>query len=648
MKHLIITFLMLGSFFLNRNLVYSQTENLQTEALSAWIDSKLTKGIDSLNIVGATIVLIKDDSIRHLNGYGVSEIESKTAVDAHHSIFGVGSISKTFVATATMQLIEEGKLELDKDVNRYLKSFQLKYKFNDSITVRQLLLHTSGLDNLITGTAVRAEKDVAPLAQYLKEQKPLQIRPSGQIINYSNQGYALLGLIVEEVSGVPCFAYIRDNVLKPLEMNSSGFKRTVELKDNYVSSYLQKDQQLIPYKPDFKLDYPSGSLNATASDMGHYIAMLLNNGTYKGRQIIDSASVAKMYHESFKHFPKANCGRSLAFFESNWNGIGVYYHTGTAQGFNSQLTLIPEKNTGLFISVNSGNPLTPKSKFFLNNISNELLTKLMMESMDANETVNDKAATCSVDNSCAVNEPLEAIGSVDEPLEAFTGKYRYAFHGTSSLDKLGILMGKFMEMEIVEKDNTLEIPQWNDKLTPVSDLTFHSVLNRHIAFGKGVNEEISYFFVESCFEYYVWHKLKWYEPIKFQMFWLGSIVLILLIYMMASAVRRIFVRQRKSHLLKRVNFLLASLSLLFIVLLAYTLMTVDPMEFLYGIPLLLKFALVIPLIIIPLVLVGIYLLVKVIRFKELKTMGIIYQSLVLVATLLFIPWLQYYNLIGFN
>ncbi len=126
MKNLFLTFLILGAFFLNSNLCFSQTNNLQTKNLNTWIDSYLNKGLDSLNMAGATIVLIKDDSILHLNGYGVTDIETKTAVDAHNSIFGVGSISKTFVATATMQLFEEGKLDLDKDVNRYLTSFQLK------------------------------------------------------------------------------------------------------------------------------------------------------------------------------------------------------------------------------------------------------------------------------------------------------------------------------------------------------------------------------------------------------------------------------------------------------------------------------------------------------------------------------------------
>lgn len=630
MKQLVITFLILGAIFLNRSLSYSQTTNLQTENLTAWIDSCLTRGLDSLNIAGATIVLIQNDSVLHINGYGLADIESNTKVDFNSSIFGVGSVSKTFVATAVMQLVEEGKLKLDQDINKYLTSFQFEYKFNTPITVRHLLTHTSGLDNWVIGTSVRVEENIIPLAHYLKEQTPLQIKPSGQAIAYSNNGYALLGLIVEEVSGIPFYEYVRENILKPLEMSSSSFKRLAKHKTNYVTSYWQMGKQLIPYKPDFKLDYPSGALNSTASDMGHYISMFLNNGNYKGRKILDSATVAKMFHKSFKHFPKAKCGRSLAFPESNWYRLKLYSHTGTNQGFNSQLTLIPEKNTGLFISVNSGNHLTKKSKLFINQLTFNILTQLMPE--------------CMVEEEKIKNAP--SIGSVDEPLESFTGKYRYSWYGTSTLDKLGILIGSAPEIEIVQKDNGLEIVQWHDKLTPISGLTFHSIYDRYLAFGKGYNGEISYFFAESNTESYAWHKLRWYEPINFQKFWLGSIVIILLIYIIATAVRKIFVRNKKSYHLKCINFSLASLILIFLVLLTYSLITVNPIDFFYGAPLLLKTALAIPFIIIPLVLVGIYLLIKAYRFKELKPIGLIYQSLILAATLLFIPWLMYYNLIG--
>ena len=628
MKHLLITILIVCSLFSSENKIYSQNIDDQSSDLRAWIDSQFTEGMDSFNIAGATIVLMQGDSILHINAYGLADIESNTPVNSSSSIFGVGSISKTFVATAIMQLHEDGKIELDRDVNSYLTSFQLEYKFNDSITVRHLLTHTAGFDDRNIGASVRNEKDVITLAQYLKKRMPPQIRPSGKVITYSNHGYALLGLIVEEVSGIPFYEYISQKILKPLEMDYSGFKRQAELKENYVTSYLQKGEQLIPYKPDFELYYPAGALSTTASDMGHFISMFLNNGNYKGFQILDSTTIAKMYHSPFRHYEKSVYGWLFGFPESDWYGMKLYGHGGAVQGFASQLSLLPEKNIGLFISANSSSYPNSESRVFIDQFIYDLLARLTPDRF-----VEKKEPKIS-----------PTISSVDEPLENFTGTYRYTQYAHKTFDKVAILIGLAPEIEIVSIGDTLHLWPWNDKLVPVSDLTFRSKYDNYVAFGKNTKGEISYFFAEA----FSYQKLKWYEPVNFQMLWIGSIVLILLIYIIVGAARKLFVRNKKSYLIKKINFSLASLIVVFIVILAFALITTDPLEFFYGVPLLIKIALVFPFLIISLDLVNIYLLIKAIRFKELGTFDFIYQSLIAIVALFFIPWLMYYNLIGFN
>jgi len=628
MKQFIIPFLIIVILFSSKNQIHSQKTNEPTPDLHAWIDSQFTAGMDSFNIAGATIVLMQGDSVLHMNGYGLADIESNTPVNSHSSIFGVASVSKTFVGTAVMQLVEDGKLALDRDVNSYLTSLQLEYNFNDSITAEHLLTHTAGLEDRNIGTAVRTEEDIIPLAQYLKTQMAQQIRPAGVAISYSNHGYALLGLIVEEVSGLPFHEYVKQRILNPLEMNYSGFKRQAELKENYITSYLQKGKQLIPYQPNYHLYYPAASLSTTAADMGNYISMFLNDGHFKGNQILDSTTVAKMFHTAFRHYEKSNNGWLLGFIESQWNGLRLVRHGGALQGFLSDLMLIPEKNIGLFISVNSSSMPHSKSQIFINQFAHNLLTRLMPKSMIEQEKAKDKPT----------------VGAVDEALEDFTGKYRFTRYAHTTFDKLALLVGFAPEIEIVQKDNTLEILQWNDQLVPISDLTFHSKYDRYAAFGRDTKGEISYFFVDA----YSYNKLKWYEPISFQMLWVGSIMLILLIYIISSAIRQLFVRNKKRHLIKTINFSLASLIVLFITVLSLVLIKIDPQEFFNGVPLLIKIALLIPFLIIPLELVTIYLLTKAIRFKELGTFDLIYQSLITVAVLFFIPWLMYYNLIGFN
>ncbi len=630
MKQLLITIIILiiFYFFILNNKIYAQNINNQRSDLNTWIDSTFTEGLNSVNIAGATIVLMHGDSILHINGYGVVDVESNRPVNSTSSIFGIASISKTFVATAIMQLYEDGKLELDRDINNYLKSFQLEYKFNESITVKHLLTHTAGFDDLKIGIAVLSKKNVIPLAQFLEKQMPSQIRCSGKVITYSNYGYALLGLIVEEVSGLPFYEYIDEMILKPLEMNYSGFKRRAELKDNYVTSYLQKGEQLIPYQQDFQLYYPAGSFNSTALDMKNYISMFLNNGNFKGNQILDSASVYKMFHTGFKQYEKSEYGWLLGFPESNWNGVKLVGHSGAILGFASQLSLIPEKNIGLFVSTNSSSFPNSKSRVFIDEFINNLLVRLMPES-------NAKKKEAKV---------TPKAGFVDEPLEKFSGTYRLTHYTYNTLVKLGVLIGLAPEITIVSKGNALEIIEWGDKLTPISDLTFHSKYDRYLAFGRNTKEDITYFFAGGL----AFHKLKWFEPVRFQKFWLGSIILVFLIYIITSIVRKLFVSKNKSHILKTVNFSLASLVILFIAVLAFSLVMTDKLKFFYGLSLEIKVTLLIPFLIIPLEFVSFYFLVKAIRFKELGSFDLIYQSVIIVAALLFIPWLMYYNLIGFN
>ncbi len=322
MKHLPNIFLILFSIFsLENSNIYSQNTDTSKSDIKVWIDTQFAEGMESFNIPGASFVLMQGDSILHINGYGVADLETNTAVNSESSIFSIASISKTFVGTAIMQLYEEGKVQLDEDINKYLKTFQIEYKFGDPISIKQLLTHTAGFDERNIGTTVRNENSMISLAQYLKKRMPPQIRPVDEALTYSNHGYALLGLIIEDVSGLPFHEYVRKMILKPLGMNSSGFFRQAKLKNNYVTSYLQKENLLIPYKPDFQLNYPAGSLSSTASDMRNYISMYINNGNFQGAQILDSATVVQMHKTAFKHFEESDRGWLLGFYESQWNGM---------------------------------------------------------------------------------------------------------------------------------------------------------------------------------------------------------------------------------------------------------------------------------------------------------------------------------------
>lgn len=630
MKNLFIPLLISLTFFSISNTIYAQNIDTDNSDLKAWIDTQFAEGLEAFNIPGATFILMQGDSILHSNGYGIANIETKTPVNHETSIFGIASISKTFVATAIMQLVEDGKVQLDHDINTYLKTFQIEYKYGEPITIKHLLTHTAGFDERNIGISVRSEKDVIPLAQFLKTSMPPQIRPPGEALTYSNYVYNLLGLIVEEVSGLSFDEYVQEMILKPLEMNNSGFKRQDNLRENYVASYLQKDSQLIPYKPDFGLGYPCGGFSSTASDMGHYISMYLNFGNFNGTQILDSTTVVQMQKTAFKHYEKAENGWLLGFYDYNWKGLHVVTHAGGIQGFASELILIPDKNIGLFLCVNASSITHTESRRFISGFLNKLLPKLLPDVLNKEQ----------------IFKSIPKMGVVEEPLTTFSGTYRYTRYARSTIDKLAVLIGFAPELEIVSKGDTLEAVEFNAKLIPISNLTFYSTTyHTYMAFGRNKKGEIAYFFPDGTQSY---QKLKWYEPVKFQLYWIGSIVLILLIAIITSGIRRIFRGGKKSHLIKKVNFTIAFLILVFLSLIAFVLIKTNPQEFFYGLPLLIKILLVFPFIIILLEFFGIGLLIKSWRSRELGTFDLIYQTVIIVAGMAFIPWLMYWNLIGFN
>ncbi len=175
---------------------YTNAQVVVDSDISSWIDSQFEKGLDSLGIVGATIVLVQGDSIPHQAGYGVENINTKAPINPNTSVFTVASISKTFVATAVMQLYEQGKISLDTDVNTYLQSLQIEYPFKNSITIRHLLTHTAGFDERNLATKVRTKDALISLKEHLQNRMPPQIRNAGEVFDYSNYGYALLGLII--------------------------------------------------------------------------------------------------------------------------------------------------------------------------------------------------------------------------------------------------------------------------------------------------------------------------------------------------------------------------------------------------------------------------------------------------------------------
>src|SRR5262249_48546758 len=186
------------------------------------LDALIPSQLQNRNIAGAVVSVVKDGNVLFQKGYGYADVEAKRPILPDQTLFRPGSISKLFTATAVMQLVEQGKLDLDRDVNDYL-DFPIPKTYPEAVTLRQLLTHTAGFEETLKNLFVAHESDIKPLRAYLVNEMPARIFPPGKIPAYSNYGFTLAGYIVERASGEKFERYIDNHILKPLEMNHSTF-----------------------------------------------------------------------------------------------------------------------------------------------------------------------------------------------------------------------------------------------------------------------------------------------------------------------------------------------------------------------------------------------------------------------------------------
>src|SRR5262249_1443685 len=198
------------------------TRALTREDVEAYFDAFFPDALPRAAIPGAVVVVVKDGKVLLEKGYGFSDIKTRAPVDPARTLFRPGSISKLFTWTAVMQLVEQGKLDLDRDVNDYL-DFQIPATFPKPITMRNLMTHTAGFEEHIKGLMVDDPARLLPLRTALIDSLPKRIYPPGEVSAYSNYGASLAGYIVQRVSGEKFEEYIAHHIFGPLHMEHSTF-----------------------------------------------------------------------------------------------------------------------------------------------------------------------------------------------------------------------------------------------------------------------------------------------------------------------------------------------------------------------------------------------------------------------------------------
>lgn len=315
--------------------------------LAALVDPVFAAGMKEERIPGAAFVLVQNGRVVLSKGFGLADVASGRPVRPDSTIFPFASISKVFTATAVMQLAEQGRIDLDTDVNRYLKSVRVPPTYPRPVTIAHLLTHTSGLDEL-PGRRVRDAAELVPLGRFLAG-RLIRVHAPGEVTSYSSYGMALAGLLVEDVSGQPFEEYLRLHIWKPLGMSRTFITVPGTLGADLATAYEMEGDELVPVPYELYQTPPTSSIVGTAEDMARFMIAHLEHGRYGGARILSDGTATEMHRQHATMHPLVP-GWALGFQVDDSNGRRIIEHGGDIGGFSALMTLLPDEDVGIFVA----------------------------------------------------------------------------------------------------------------------------------------------------------------------------------------------------------------------------------------------------------------------------------------------------------
>ncbi|HYN89562.1 MAG TPA: serine hydrolase domain-containing protein [Ardenticatenaceae bacterium] len=325
------------------------------ERLAAGLAPIIEEIIASFALAGIAVGVVQDGATIFARGFGLRDLRTREPV-VPTSLFHMASISKPFVATAIMQLVERGRLTLDTPVAGALPDFRLADERYRAITVQQMLSHLSGMPDTDDYGWDRPEEDEEALARYVRGLAPERlIANPGERYAYSNIAYEVLGALVARVSGQSFEAYLRDNVLRPLGMTASTFLKREVAPELATTPHLNVPRASVsPVYPYNRAHSPSSTLHSSAVEMGRWALANLNRGELDGRRILQAASYGLLWHpyvETGYGDPPEHVG--LSWFLAEYRGHRTVEHGGADTGFETNLVLLPDLGAAVVVLSNS-------------------------------------------------------------------------------------------------------------------------------------------------------------------------------------------------------------------------------------------------------------------------------------------------------
>jgi CubicO group peptidase (beta-lactamase class C family) len=329
----------------------SAAPQLTRADVEAWLDGFLPFAIRSGDIAGGVVVVVKDGEVLAQKGYGYADVATQKPVDPERTLFRAGSVAKLVTHTAVMQLVEQGKLDLDADIAKYL-DFPIPEGFGKPVTLHNLMTHTGGFEELVRGLMASDPKMHMSLETYVKATHPTRIFPPGEVPSYCNYCVTLEGYIVQRVSGEDFDDYLDKHIFAPLGMSNSTFRQPLpkQFEEQMSKGYSVASQP--PHYFELVGPAPAGSLSTTGADMARF--MIAEMKAYSGADstLLGKETAQLMQTRMFRPVPPS-VGMAVGFFERDRNGHRVREHGGDTQWFHSKLAMFMDDNVGIFMSFNS-------------------------------------------------------------------------------------------------------------------------------------------------------------------------------------------------------------------------------------------------------------------------------------------------------
>ena len=623
--------------------------------MEAFLDKELGREMKKHHIAGAAVSVVKDGKLFFAKGYGYADLENDIPVDPARTTFRIGSIAKLFTWTAVMQLAEQGKLDLDADVNTYL-DFRIPDTYPQPITLKHLMTHTSGFEGLYYERLAKDPNDLVPPREWLISHMPARVRPPGDVAAYSDYGAALAGYIVARVSGEPYDRYVQEHILNPLGMAHTTARPSMppDIRAHTSVGYVYKDGAFKEFpdtsemgQPDLAYAdmgqpalVPAGDMQSSATDMARFMIAQLQNGRHGDAitaeaPILNESTLRQMHSTLYTPDPRL-LGTAYGFFDFTDNGQRTIGHSGGSDPIYSLLLLLPDQNLGVFVVYNSegGGDLT-------------------------NQHLGFQRAFFDHYYPAPAVEPIRPPADFAERAGRFEGSYQITGGeaGTSetTLEKVGGLFGMGTVQISDGGDGTLLFKNpWAEwRFVEVAPLYFRQVDGPfHILFREDDQGRITHMFTDYT-PMFAFEKLNWYETRGFNMALAVGCVLMFVSMIAVAAIR--FIRNRRQSGYRKADprgarvayQIVVGISVLNLLFVIGTVAWGNPVP-LFGVSTIYK--IVLGLGVVSAVLTVGALLYSVLAWKR-GYWGIaarVHYTLVTVAAVAFVWFLNYWNLLGWR